>query len=73
MTTCSETLQAATPVEPGLFHMLFSHSWYVYYGQYPEGVGDMFGYWVESCLLGSVDIFSRRMPGFRLVVSPTQT
>ncbi|CAM1507741.1 Fc.00g045890.m01.CDS01 [Cosmosporella sp. VM-42] len=41
---------------------LFSHNWYVDYGQYPNGVGDMVGYWAEGRILGGVVLFDRRTP-----------
>ncbi|KPM38190.1 Serine/threonine-protein kinase ark1 [Neonectria ditissima] len=41
---------------------LFMHAFYVDYQQYPEGVGDVVGYWAEARILGGVLLFDRRTP-----------
>ncbi|KAI0006248.1 hypothetical protein F4779DRAFT_597145 [Xylariaceae sp. FL0662B] len=38
---------------------LFRHEWYNDHEQYPDGVGDMVGYWAESRILGEVVLFDR--------------
>lgn len=39
---------------------LFKHTYYFDHKQYPDGVADMVGYWVESRILGGVILFDRK-------------
>ncbi|KAK8078767.1 hypothetical protein PG994_002574 [Apiospora phragmitis] len=39
---------------------LFQHSWYIDYGQFPNGAADMAGYWVEAQITDGVVLFDRR-------------
>lgn len=41
---------------------LFYHFWYIFHEQYPNGVGDMVGFWAESRILGGVLVFDRTRP-----------
>lgn len=47
---------------PGPWPTLFRHGWYVDHDQYPNGVGDMVGFWAEARIFGGVVLFDRRDP-----------
>ncbi|KAK1763647.1 hypothetical protein QBC33DRAFT_548875 [Phialemonium atrogriseum] len=64
----SEDLRNFYPKGP--LRTLFRHTWYHDYDQYPEGVADGVGYWVETRIFGGVVLFDRRQPGSAPDVAP---